>query len=221
MTAADVAYEIIERTAIVAGMRGDFGPETALKVVETLVAEDIRVFEFTMNSTEPIEAMQAVKREHGDGALVGMGTVLSVDDAQRVLDAGADFIVSPAFQPEVVKTVQAAGVLMAPGIFTPTEAVQAWALGVPLLKVFPIGVVGVNHFKALFGPLNHMRFMCNGAMDADNAREFILAGATAAGMGSWLTGDGSWTASKMRSRAHILRTSIDAARSGEPPLREA
>lgn len=209
------AYDLIEDGAIVAGMRGAFTPEVAKHVCDVLLEEDIDVFEFTMNSVQPIEAMQAVKEQFGDEVCAGMGTVLDIETAKKVLDAGADFIVSPAFQPEIVKYVMDAGVMIAPGVATPSEAVEAWDMGVKLLKLFPIGALGIDYFKAMFGPLDHMKFMCNGAMTADNARQFIEAGAIAAGMGGWLTGDATWTDSKLRSRARILVNAVASAQ-GQP-----
>lgn len=191
-----------------AGMRGAFPPEVALSVTKVLMDEGINVFEFTMNSVQPLEAMRAAKDAYGDDAYVGMGTVLTQEDARRVLDAGADFVVSPALQPDIVRYVLGAGVMMAPGVMTPTEAVTAWQMGAPLLKVFPIGAVGVGYFKAMFGPLGHMRFMCNGAMSHENARDFIQAGAVACGMAGWLTGDGTMPPETVRERAQLLKAHL-------------
>lgn len=205
------AYDMIEDGAIIAGTRGAFPPEVALQVCSVLLDEDIDVFEFTMNSEKPIEAMQAVKQEFGEETCVGMGTVLDVETAKRVIDAGADFIVSPVYQPPVVEYVMSQDVLVVPGVITPSEAQNAWEMGVKLLKLFPIGALGVDYFKAMFGPLNHLKVTCNGAMNADNAREFVQAGAIAAGMSGWLTGDGTWTDSRLRSRARILVNAIASA----------
>ncbi len=193
-------------------MRGAFPPAVAMEVSDTLMNEGIKVFELMMNSQEPLAAMQALKAAYGDEACVGMGTVLDVETAHAVLDAGADFIVSPAFQPDVVAAAQARGVLVGPGVASPSEAVAAWSMGVKLLKLFPIGALGIDYFRALFGPLNHMSFMCNGAMDDANAREFIAAGAVACGMGGWLVGDGTWSKSRLRSRARILVNAVASAR---------
>jgi 2-dehydro-3-deoxyphosphogluconate aldolase/(4S)-4-hydroxy-2-oxoglutarate aldolase len=209
---SQAAYNLFEDRGIVAGFRGPFVPELAVKTCGILFEEEINCFELTMNSDEPIAAMQAVKAEFGDDACVGMGTVLDVETAKRVLDAGADFIVSPAFQPDVVQYIIDQDVLMAPGITTPSEAVQAWGMGVKILKFFPIGALGMDYFKAVYGPLNHMKFMCNGGMNDENAREFIQAGATAAGMAGWLTGDGTWSDSRIRSRARILVNAVASAR---------
>jgi 2-dehydro-3-deoxyphosphogluconate aldolase/(4S)-4-hydroxy-2-oxoglutarate aldolase len=205
---ADDVCNLIEHEIVVAGTRGMFPPDIALKVCGTLLEEGIKIFEFTLNSIEPIEAMQAVKKEFGDDVCVGMGTVLSVADAERSLDAGAEFIVSPAYQPNVVKYVMKQEILMAPGVTTPSEAVSAWNMGVKLLKLFPIGALGIDYFKAMFGPLDHMKFMCNGGMNADNARDFVQAGAVSVGMAGWLSGDGTWPESRLRSRARVLLNSV-------------
>ena len=215
---AEQVDALIEETAIIAVMRGAFGPETALELVETLLESGIRVFEFTMNSDDPIGALKAAKAQFGEETCIGMGTVLSPDDANAVIDAGADFVVSPAFQPEVVEAVLARDVLMVPGVITPSEALAAWAMGVKALKLFPIGPLSVGYFKAMFGALSHMRFMCNGNIDDQNAGEFVRAGAIAVGAAGWLTGDGSWPLNRIRSRARILQNSIAVARGGQPYL---
>lgn len=209
---SQTALDMIAKTGLMAGMRGDFPPDKALRMAEVLMAEGINNFEFLMNSVEPIAAMQAVKREYGDAVCAGMGTVLDAETARRVLDAGADFIVSPGFQPAVVQTVLDAGTLFAPGVTTSSEAVNAWEMGVPLLKLFPIGVLGLEYFKAMLGPLSHMKFMCNGGMNADNAPQFIEAGAVACGMAGWLTGTGDLPLETVRERAHKLRAAVDAVR---------
>jgi 2-dehydro-3-deoxyphosphogluconate aldolase/(4S)-4-hydroxy-2-oxoglutarate aldolase len=209
---AQEVYKLIEREVIVAGTRGMFPPDVALKVCGALLEEGIKIFEITMNSVQPIEAMQAVQREFGSEVCVGMGTVLSVEMARRVIGEGAEFVVSPAFQPDVVKFVLGQDILVAPGVATPSEAVAAWEMGVKLLKIFPIGALGIDYFKAMFGPLDHMKFMCNGGMDADNACEFIQAGAIAVGMAGWLSGDGTWPESRLRSRARVL---VNAVVSGQ------
>ena len=207
----EAALDMIVEDGIVAGMRGAFPPDVALAVSEVLMVEGIRCFELMMTSEAPIDAMRALKAEYGAEACVGMGTVLDVETANRVLDAGADFVVSPAFQPDVVAAVMRRNVLMGPGVATASEAVAAWDMGVKLLKLFPIGALGIDYFRAIFGPLAHMTFMCNGAMDDKNAREFLLAGAVACGMGGWLVGDGTWGKSRLRSRARILVNAVESA----------
>lgn len=212
------AYQFIIDNVIIAGMRGGFSQDVTLETAATLISEGINAFEMTMNSVDPIGAMQAVKNEYGSDALVGMGTVLDVETVKRVLDAGADFVVSPAFQPEVVQAVMAADVLMAPGVTTPSEAVAAWGMGVKLLKLFPIGALGLEYFKAIMGPLKHMKFMCNGGMDAENAHDLLKAGAVSVGMAGWLTGDGSMSQETIRARARQLRRAVEMARGNMPVI---
>jgi 2-dehydro-3-deoxyphosphogluconate aldolase / (4S)-4-hydroxy-2-oxoglutarate aldolase len=203
--------ETIKQDGVVAVTRGNFPPEVVLPLAETLLNEEIHSLELTINSVQPLESLRALKREFGDRLAVGMGTVLKEDDARASLDAGADFIVSPAFQPNIVRLVQDAGRPMITGVMTPTEAVQAWEMGLELLKLFPIGALGIEYFKAFFAPLDHMRFMCNGAMNERNTIEFLRAGAFAVGMGGWLTGDGTWSTDQIRQRARTLKAAIYTA----------
>lgn len=196
------------RRKVLAGMRGHFPPDVALPLCATLVGEGINIFEFTLNSTRPVAAMQAVKAELGAEVFCGMGTVLAADDARRVIDAGAEFIVSPAFQPEVVQVALDAGVLVAPGVMTPSECVQAWEMGVDLLKFFPAGPLGLAYFRALRGPLDHMRFLANGNIDAGNVADFLEAGAACSGLSGWLTGTGDWPLDEIRARAQRLMAAL-------------
>lgn len=207
---------MVQETGVMAGMRGDFPPQTALRVTEVLMNAGFKAFELTMTSPDPIEAMQAVKRACGDDAAVGMGTILDVETAKRVLDAGADFVVSPAFQPQVVQTVLDAGRFIAPGVITPSECVAAWDMGVPLLKLFPVGGISVDYFKAIKGPLAHMRFQANGAINAENTHAFISAGAVSVGIMGWLTGDGHTDLNTIRRRASTLKNAVHMARTGRP-----
>jgi 2-dehydro-3-deoxyphosphogluconate aldolase/(4S)-4-hydroxy-2-oxoglutarate aldolase len=212
---AQAAYDIIAADGLLAGMRGDFPPDKAVKIAEVCIEEGIRTFELTMNSPQAIEAMQAIKAEFGADACSGMGTVLDVETAKRVLDASPDFVVSPAFTPAVVEVVVKADILMAPGVITPTECVNAWAMGVKMLKIFPIGPMGVDYFKSVRGPLDHMKFMANGGINPETTRDFMKAGAIACGAANWLTGDGSWSLDKIRERAKMLRDAVEEVRSGK------
>jgi 2-dehydro-3-deoxyphosphogluconate aldolase/(4S)-4-hydroxy-2-oxoglutarate aldolase len=215
------AYDTILESGLMAGLRGNFPPENALRVGDVIMKSRINVFEFTMNSVQPIEAMQAVKRAYGEDACVGMGTVLDAETAQRVLDAGADFIVAPSFSPAVVELTHKHNRLAIPGVMTPTEAVDAWATGAKLLKIFPIGNLGVEYFKSVRGPLNHIKFMCNGGMTDENVGTFMKAGAVACGMAGWLTGDGSVPLETIDRRARTLRAIVESLRTGQPQALQA
>jgi 2-dehydro-3-deoxyphosphogluconate aldolase/(4S)-4-hydroxy-2-oxoglutarate aldolase len=216
MMNTETAYGYIKRCGLVAVMRGDFPAERALEIARVLVAEGINVFEMTMNSDGAIEAMQTIKHEFGEDVASGMGTVLDVQAATRALEAEPDFVVSPSFNPGVVKAAQAVDVLVAPGVITPTEIVDAWATGVKLLKIFPIGSLGLDYFKSIRAPLDHINMMCNGGTNDVTVREFMQAGAVACGMAGWLVGDGRMSQDTIRHRARTLRQIVDGVRSGEP-----
>ena len=216
MMTSDAVLAQLEKSGLMAGMRGDFPPPVALRVAEALLEEGVTAFEFTMNSTRAVEAMQAVKREFGGAVCSGMGTVLDTDTARQVLDAGAEFIVSPAFDPAIVQMALDADVFIAPGVLTPTECVNAWAMGVPMLKLFPAGSMGLDYFKAVRSPLDHIKFMANGGINPETTRDFIAAGATCCGAASWLTGKGDWPTDKIYDRARQLRDAVEAGRTGAP-----
>lgn len=201
---ADAVYAVLRERRLLAGMRGHFPPDVALRIAGVLVEAGINVFEFTMNSTQPIEAMRAVKAEFGDAVCSGMGTVLDRETALRVIDAGADLIMSPAFNEDVVQAALDADVLIAPGVITPTECANAWAMGAKLLKFFPAEPLGLAYFKAVRGPLDHMSFLANGGITADNAAAYLSAGAMCCGASGWLTGDGTWPLDKIQARAGQL-----------------
>jgi 2-dehydro-3-deoxyphosphogluconate aldolase/(4S)-4-hydroxy-2-oxoglutarate aldolase len=212
----EAVFQRIQRDGLVAALRGAFPPEVAVRAAEPAIRHGVTVIELTMNSERPLEAMQAVKRAFGDAAVVGMGTVLTAHMAAQALDAGADFLVSPAFDPDMLATGQRAGVLTIPGVLTPTEIVQAMQAGATLLKLFPVGPLGVEYFKAIRGPLNQVPMMANGGTTDSNIGAFIRAGAFACGMGSWLVGDGTWPADEIARRAQSLVDLVAAARSGAP-----
>ena len=130
------ALHQIESTGIVAGMRGAFPPDVALGVADVLMNEGISVFEMMMNSEEPIAAMRALKAEYGAEACVGMGTVLDVDQRSACWMPALISSSRPLSSPMSSGAVMARGVLMGPGVATPSEAVAAWGMGVPLLKLF-------------------------------------------------------------------------------------
>ncbi|HEV3157248.1 MAG TPA: bifunctional 4-hydroxy-2-oxoglutarate aldolase/2-dehydro-3-deoxy-phosphogluconate aldolase [Candidatus Baltobacteraceae bacterium] len=212
MIRAQAALSRIEDCGIIAVLRGGFTEATAIQTCETLFDEGISVFEFTMNSRNPLALLAAVKQAFGERAIVGMGTVLDTDTARRVIDGDADFLLSPGCDPEVVKVVHDAGLLMCPGVFTPTECIGADKLGAKLLKLFPVGPLGVGIFRTIKGPLGHLKFLCDGGMTIENIPQFLAAGAAACGIVEALTGDGTDSQSAIRDRARRLMDSIREAR---------
>jgi 2-dehydro-3-deoxyphosphogluconate aldolase/(4S)-4-hydroxy-2-oxoglutarate aldolase len=122
----------------------------------------------------------------GDRVLLGAGTVLDPETARAVLLAGAEYIVSPTVNLDVIRLCQRYDKLVMPGAFTPTEILTAWEAGADIVKVFPAEVVGPAYFKALRGPLPQIRLMPTGGVDLKTAGEFLKAGACCLGIGSQL-----------------------------------
>jgi 2-dehydro-3-deoxyphosphogluconate aldolase / (4S)-4-hydroxy-2-oxoglutarate aldolase len=156
-------------------------PETIDELVE--LSTDL-VLEITMDAPT---AVADIARLRGRFLTIGAGTILEVSQAQAALDAGAEFLVSPHLDEGLVEWAAARGVPIVPGAMTPSEAVRAWSLGAAALKVFPASVVGAKFIREMRGPLGHIPLIPTGGITADNARDFITAGAAAVGVGSWLT----------------------------------
>ena len=127
-----------------------------------------------------------MNRRIGDKILLGAGTVLDTETARAAILAGAEFIVSPSTDVEVIKLCRRYDKVVTPGIFTPTEAVTAWEAGADILKVFPADIGGPAHIKGLRGPLPQCRFMPTGGGNLDTAAAFIQAGSVALGVGGSL-----------------------------------
>jgi 2-dehydro-3-deoxyphosphogluconate aldolase / (4S)-4-hydroxy-2-oxoglutarate aldolase len=155
-------------------------------VVRALVDGGVTVAEITMTVPNALEVLAQVRKALGDRVLLGAGTVLDPETARAVLLAGAEYIVSPTVNFEVIRLCQRYDKLVMPGAFTPTEILSAWEAGADIVKVFPAEVVGPAYFKALRGPLPQIRLMPTGGVDLKTAGEFLKAGACCLGIGSQL-----------------------------------
>ena len=122
----------------------------------------------------------------GKDVVIGVGTVLDPETARAAILAGAEFVVTPVFNPEVIKLVKRYGKIVIPGAFTPTEILNAWEQGADIVKVFPAEPSGPGYIKAILGPFPQIRLMPVGGVGIKNAREFIKHGACALGIGGSL-----------------------------------
>ncbi len=207
------AIERIERTAIIAVLRGDFPPGKAVAVCEVLLEAGLDIVELTYNSPDWREALPAVREAFGERMMVGMGTVLNPAQVLEAIDGGAQFCVAPSYDPASVSTAHAAGRLMAPGVGTPSEAVSAVAHGAKLVKFFPAGALGVPYFKAMRSALDHIPFCCNGNIHTGNIGDFLRAGAVACGVaGDGLAGNGSRSLADIRAIANEIASIVRQVR---------
>ena len=159
----------------------------AMLAAEAVCAGGIPIVEVTMTVPGAVEVIAHLAKSMGSDVLIGAGTVLDAGTAERCVDAGAEFIVSPGFDLETVKFAQRAKKVMMAGALTPTEVIAAWKAGSDFVKVFPCGTVGgAKYIKALKAPLPQVPMIPTGGVNLNTAADFILAGAAALGIGGEL-----------------------------------
>ena len=157
-----------------------------VEVARALAEGGIHVVEITMTVPDALDVVRQVRRALGDRLLLGAGTVLDPETARAALLAGAEFLVAPTVNHDVIRLCQRYDRLVMPGAFTPTEILSAWEAGADIVKVFPADVVGPAFFKAMRGPLPQIRLMPTGGVDLSTAASFLQAGACCLGIGSQL-----------------------------------
>ena len=161
-------------------------PAGLVDVLRALAAGGVTVAEVTFTVPDALGVLTAARRELGDTVLLGAGTVLDAETARAAVLAGAEFIVSPTFNPEVVRLAKRYGKLALPGAFTPTEALAAWEGGADVVKIFPAEVAGPAFFRAMRGPLPQIPLMPSGGTDLVTGPEFLQAGAVCLSVGGQL-----------------------------------
>jgi 2-dehydro-3-deoxyphosphogluconate aldolase/(4S)-4-hydroxy-2-oxoglutarate aldolase len=157
-----------------------------VEAAQALADGGVSVVEITMSVPNALDVLRQVRQALGDRVLLGAGTVLDAETARAVLLAGAEFIVAPTLNLDVIRLCRRYDKLVIPGAFTPTEILTAWEAGADIVKVFPADVVGPAFFKALRGPLPQIRLMPTGGVDLTTAADFLKAGACCLGIGGQL-----------------------------------
>jgi 2-dehydro-3-deoxyphosphogluconate aldolase/(4S)-4-hydroxy-2-oxoglutarate aldolase len=155
-------------------------------VARALADGGVTVVEITMSVPNALDVLREVRHAVGNRILLGAGTVLDAEAARAVLLAGADYVVAPTLNLEVIRLCRRYDKLVMPGAFTPTEILTAWEAGADIVKVFPAEVAGPAFFKAMRGPLPHIRLMPTGGVDLNTAAAFLNAGACCLGIGGQL-----------------------------------
>ncbi|XEC95479.1 bifunctional 4-hydroxy-2-oxoglutarate aldolase/2-dehydro-3-deoxy-phosphogluconate aldolase [Paenibacillus tarimensis] len=146
----------------------------------------IRLMEVTLN-TKGALAIISRWRDRFDGrAAIGAGTVLDIGMAKEAVAAGAQFIISPNLDEEVIAYGSERGVSVWPGVMTPTEIVRAWKAGADAVKIFPMATLGWKYIAEIRAPLNHIPMIATGGVDLENIKDYFNAGSCAVGMGSKL-----------------------------------
>ncbi len=217
MTKSDQLSRVLE-TGIVAVIRANSG-DLLVDVAQALLSGGIDVMEITFTVPKAVQVLERVRDRMGDQVLLGAGTVLDPETARAALLAGAEFIVSPSTNLDVIRMCRRYDRLVMPGALTPTEVVTAWEAGADIVKIFPSDLTGPKYLKALHGPLPQIRLMPTGGVDLDTAAEFLRCGACALGIGGSLVekraveqGDFSRIESLARQYVEIVGQTRGAAR---------
>ncbi len=182
--------------------------EEARAVIKALVAGGIDVLEVTMTIPNAVELIARLTDEYGNAAVIGAGTVLDKQTAEKCVEANAKFIVSPILDLETVSFCNENDIAVMPGALTPTEIFAAWKAGADLVKVFPVSAMGgVSYLKAVKTVFPQIAFVPTGGINLENAVGYIKAGAFAVGMGGELTkGQESIITEKARNIRNIIKS---------------
>ena len=173
---------------IVAIVRGVYS-EDCVNLARALCEGGIELLEVTFDQSKPeslnrtSDTIRQLVEQLGDRMIFGAGTVTTLEMLELARNAGAQFVVSPDTNEEVIKATVAAGMVSMPGALTPTEIVTAHRYGADFVKLFPAGTQGTAYFKAVTAPLNHIRLLAVGGVNEKNIADFMAAGAVGAGVG--------------------------------------
>jgi len=178
--------EIVRSSGVIAIIRAK-SSDQLLQAADAIHAGGVCAIEVTLTTPGALEVIElAVSRYKDRGIAFGAGTVLDVESTRSAIQAGAQFVVSPNFKPSVIKLCRRFAVPVLPGVYTPTEIVDAWEAGADMVKVFPASVGGPGFIKAIKSPLPQVELVPVGGVTLENAAAYIRAGATAIGVGSEL-----------------------------------
>lgn len=188
MNSAREALEQILGERIIAIVRLRSGEEL-LKVASALKTGGINCIEYTVTTPNALDSLRQAAAELGEDVLMGVGTVLDPETARAAIMAGAEFVVSPTLNLDVIELCHRYGKLVVPGCMTPNEILTAWETGADLIKVFPASALGPRYIKSVLAPLPQVRLVPTGGVSADNAADYLKAGAAAVAVGGNLVSD--------------------------------
>lgn len=175
----------IERTRIIAIVRG-VKEAHIFSLAEALLKGGVTVMEVTLNTPGALAMISDLQAKLGEQMYIGAGTVLDVEDAQKAVQAGASFLVTPNLDEDVIRYASREGIPIFPGAMTPTEVVKAWKAGATAIKIFPSASLGLTYIKELMGPLDHIPMMAVGGVTEENIKQFVDLGCYGLGIGGSL-----------------------------------
>jgi 2-dehydro-3-deoxyphosphogluconate aldolase/(4S)-4-hydroxy-2-oxoglutarate aldolase len=183
MNKSSVIQKIVE-TGVIPVIRAASADE-ARRAIDAIRAGGIGIFEITMTVPGAVSLIEDLVSRYASDALIGAGTVLDAGAARDCINAGAEFVISPALNLETIAYCRENEIAVMPGALTPTEIVTAWSAGADFVKVFPAGAMGgANYIKSLKAPLPQIEIIPTGGVSLKTAADFIRAGASALGVGA-------------------------------------
>lgn len=177
--------ELFNRIPVV-GILRNVPPLTVPTLARYYSEAGLTTLEVTMNSDEALTTITRLVQDFGGKLNIGAGTVCTLEDLDKALTAGAQFIVTPILQEEVIRACVQQQVPVFPGAYSPTEIYKAWHLGATMVKVFPATKLGASYIKEVLAPMSYLKLLPTGGVALDNFTEFLKAGAAGLGMGSQL-----------------------------------
>ena len=165
---------------IVAVVRAE-SPDKLVGVVRALAEGGVTAAEITFTVPDALDVIKEVRKALGDSIVLGAGSVLDPETARAAILAGAEYIVGPSTNLEVIRLCRRYGKVVMPGAFTPTEVVAAWEAGADIVKIFPSDLGGPAHLKALHAPLPQVRMMPTGGVDLCDGRSLLEGGSLLSG----------------------------------------
>jgi 2-dehydro-3-deoxyphosphogluconate aldolase/(4S)-4-hydroxy-2-oxoglutarate aldolase len=188
--------------------------EQAVDVCGAVARGGVKAIEVTMTVPGAIDAIKEFRKQSSDDILLGAGTVLDPETARAVILAGADFIVSPNLNVDVIKMSHRYAKVVIPGTFTPTEILAAWDAGADIVRVFPAGVVGPQYLKDIKGPFPQIRLTPTGGVNLENTPDFIRAGAACVSVATALVDKNALAEKKFDVISEKARQFIEAVKVG-------
>ena len=214
------ALSMIRRHKLVAILRG-VPMELSLEVARALHRGGVRVLEFTFDHAQSAyiektaEQVRRVTAAFGDELLVGCGTVLTAGEVRAGQEAGANLMISPNVDSEVIRLTRKLDMVSMPGALTPTEIVNAHALGADVVKLFPAGVLGAGYIRAVRAPLSHIPMSAVGGVSPENVRDFLDAGVCSLGVGGEMVRKADLESGNMEALAQRAQAFVRAVQEWE------
>ena len=184
--------EFIEENKIIAICRGIYG-ESLVNLVTALYEGGIRLVEVTFDQgdkdclTKTSEAIKLLTSRFDGKVKIGAGTVVTARQVHEAKNSGAEYIIAPNVNKEVIETANNLNMVTIPGAMTPTEILEAHFAGADFVKLFPAGTLGLNYAKDLLGPINNVKLIATAGVTPDNLEAFLKLGFSGAGISSYLT----------------------------------